>query len=195
MIPSRILLWRFFSFCFVLSLFVSVPSLSVASAEARVVGKKNVLILNSYHEVFTWTDDITRGVISGLEPVRGETRIFLEYLNTKWLKDNLYFQQLRQIPKHTYARTPFDRIISSNNDACGFQRDYRDKVFGRIPVVFHGVNYFKGSDLVGKALFTGVSETAELSAILSSKTRYMFDYRQMRRFGIRDRPSPQRALS
>jgi PAS domain S-box-containing protein len=52
MIPSRILLWKFFSFSFVLTLFVYLPSLSIASAEARIDGKKNVLILNSYHEGF-----------------------------------------------------------------------------------------------------------------------------------------------
>jgi PAS domain S-box-containing protein len=162
MIPSRILLWKCFSFSFVLSLFVSLPSISVASAEARIEGRKNVLILNSYHEGFKWTDDITRGVISALEPVSGETRIFIEYLNTKWVKDDLYFQQLRQILKHKYARIPFDLIISSDNDAFDFLREYRDEVFGRIPVVFNGVNYFKESDLDGKALFTGVSETADL---------------------------------
>jgi PAS domain S-box-containing protein len=52
MIPSRICLWKFFSFSFVLSLFVYLPSLSIASAEARIEGKKNVLILNSYDEGF-----------------------------------------------------------------------------------------------------------------------------------------------
>jgi len=162
MIPSRILLWKFVSFSFVLSLFACLPSISVASAEARIDGKKNVLILNSYHERFKWTDDVTRGAISALAPVSGETRIFIEYLNTKWVKDDLYFQELRQILKHKYARTRFDLIISSDNDAFDFLRKYRDEVFGRIPVVFNGVNYFKESDLAGKALYTGVSETADL---------------------------------
>lgn len=171
MIPSRILPWKFVSFSFVLSLFVCLPSISIASAEARIDGKKNVLILNSYHEGFKWTDDITRGVISALEPVSGETRIFIEYLNTKWVKDDLYFQQLRQILKHKYTRTRFDLIISSDNDAFDFLRDYRDEVFGKIPVVFNGVNYFKESDLAGKSLFTGVSETADLRESLELALR------------------------
>lgn len=171
MIPSRILLWKFFSFSFVISLFVYLLSISIASADARIEGKKNVLILNSYHEGFKWTDDITRGVISALEPVSGETRIFIEYLNTKWVKDDLYFLELRQILKHKYARTRFDLIISSDNDAFDFLRDYRDEVFGRIPVVFNGVNYFKESDLAGKALFTGVSETADLRESLELALR------------------------
>jgi len=147
------------------------PSESIASGKSRLEGKKNVLILNSYHQGFKWTDDITRGVISALEPVSGETRIFIEYMGTKWVKDDLYFQELRQILKHKYSRTRFDLIVSSDNDAFDFLRDHRDEVFGRIPVVFSGVNYFKESDLAGKALFTGVSETADLRESLELALR------------------------
>ena len=162
MIHARILTWRLFLFCFIISLLVYLPSKSIASADARTESKRNILILNSYHDGFKWTDDITRGVISALEPVSGETRIFIEYLGTKWVNDDIYFRELVQILKHKYSRTRFDLIISSDNDAFDFLRDHRDEVFGRIPVVFNGVNYFTESDLAGKALFTGVSETADL---------------------------------
>jgi signal transduction histidine kinase len=92
-------------------------------------------------------------------------------MSTKWVKDCLYFHELRQILKHKYAKTRFDLIISSDNDAFDFLRDYRDDVFGRIPVVFNGVNYFKESDLAGKVLFTGVSETADLQESLELALR------------------------
>ena len=171
MIPARILPLRLVSLFFIISLCIFLPSKSIASADARLVGKKNVLILNSYHEGFKWTDDITRGVISALEPVSGETRIFIEYLGTKWVNDDLYFRELVQILKHKYSRTRFDLIISSDNDAFDFLRDHRDEVFGRIPVVFNGVNYFTEKDLAGKTLFTGVSETADLRESLELALR------------------------
>jgi ABC-type uncharacterized transport system substrate-binding protein len=171
MIPTRFLPRGIFSFCFILCLFVLLPSTSIASADARIADKKNVLILNSYHQGFKWTDDITRGVISALKPISGETRIFIEYMDTKWVKDDLYFQELRQILKHKYSRTRFDLIISSDNDAFDFLRNCRDEVFGRIPVVFNGVNYFKKSDLAGNTLFTGVSETADLRESLELALR------------------------
>jgi hypothetical protein len=100
MIQARILTWRLFLFCFIISLLVHLPSKSIASADALIESKRNILILNSYHDGFKWTDDITRGVISALEPVRAETRVFIEYMGTKWVKDDLYFQELAQILKH-----------------------------------------------------------------------------------------------
>jgi hypothetical protein len=82
-------------------------------------------------------------------------------LGTKWVNDDLYFRELVQILKHKYSRPRFDLIVSSDNDAFDFLRSHGDEVFGRIPVVFNGVNYFTESDLAGNALFTGVSETAD----------------------------------
>lgn len=132
---------------------------------------KNVLILNSYHQGFKWTDDINRGVLSALEPVKEHTRIFFQYMNTKWVKDDLYFQKLRDIFKHEFATTRFDIIIASDNDAFEFLREYRDEVFGKVPVVFCGVNYLKIDDLDGTTLFTGTSETADLRESLEVALR------------------------
>jgi signal transduction histidine kinase/ActR/RegA family two-component response regulator len=132
---------------------------------------KNVLILNSYHQGFKWTDDITRGALSALDPLKDHTRIFIQYMNTKWVKDDLYFQQLRDIYGHEFARTRFDLIIASDNDAFNFLRRYRDEVFGKVPVVFCGVNYLKKEDLSGTTLFTGTSETADLRESLEVALR------------------------
>jgi len=58
----------------------------VISAPARSAEQdhelKNVLLLNSYHQGFTWTDDVTRGIVSALGPVRGRTRLYIEHMNT-----------------------------------------------------------------------------------------------------------------
>jgi hypothetical protein len=81
------------------------------AAQAQTM--KNVLILNSYHPGFKWTDDITRGAVAALHPLKKQTRIFIEYMGTKWVKDELYFRQLRQLLKHKYAGYRFDLIISS----------------------------------------------------------------------------------
>jgi signal transduction histidine kinase/CheY-like chemotaxis protein len=124
--------------------------------------RKNVLILNSYHQGFKWTDDITRGIITAMDPVRPETRIYIEYMNTKWANDARYFKELSRLLAIKYAKTRFDLIVCSDTDALEFLLDHRDQIFGRIPVVFCGVNYFKDEDLQGKRFFTGVSETADL---------------------------------
>jgi PAS domain S-box-containing protein len=169
--PERIPFKIHFILCLAVCLVVFPAAISAAFDATPAHNKKNVLILNSYHQGFKWTDDITRGALSGLSPISEETRTFIEYMNTKWVKDDLYFQELRQILKHKYARTRFDLIICSDNDAFDFLRHYRDEVFGITPVVFCGVNYFKKESLSGVTLFTGVSETADLRESLELALR------------------------
>lgn len=168
---TRCIKRKSFLFLLIPFLLVCLASMSVAAEAWKIGEKKNVLILNSYHQGFKWTDDITRGAVSALTPVSGEIRISIEYMGTKWVKDDRYFQELRRIYKHKYAGTRFNLIISSDNDAFNFLRNYRNEVFGRIPVVFNGVNYFKESDLAGATMFTGVSETADLRESLELALR------------------------
>jgi len=134
----------------------SLPSSSYA------LEKKNVLVLNSYHQGFKWTDDMTRGILTSLDPVRAGTRIYLEYMNTKWVYGASYFKELSRLLLIKYAKTPINLVICTDNDALEFLLDYRDEIFGKIPVVFCGANYFKAEDLQGKPHYTGVSETADL---------------------------------
>jgi sigma-B regulation protein RsbU (phosphoserine phosphatase) len=135
---------------------------TVIISDARAEDRKNVLILNSYHQGFKWTDDITRGVVSALNPVSGETRVYIEYMDTKWTNGDRYYDQLFRLLKIKYSKTRFALIVCSDTDAFVFLRDHRDDLFGRVPTVFCGVNYFAPEDLRGKRLFTGVSETADL---------------------------------
>jgi signal transduction histidine kinase/CheY-like chemotaxis protein/ABC-type uncharacterized transport system substrate-binding protein len=132
------------------------------SAMARAAERKNVLILHSYHQGFKWTDDITGGIVSTLDSGRVDVRIFIEYMGTKWANDARYMEELSHLLKIKYAKTRFDLIICSDTDAFVFLRDRRDQLFGTVPVVFCGVNYFTAEDLKGRSLFTGTSETADI---------------------------------
>ena len=158
MIRSK-MLGKFFFLCVALSI-------SLLPPEAGAQTRKNILILNSYHQGYKWTDDITHGILSALAPESGNTRIFIEYMGTKWVKGAPYFESLRKIMKLKFAKTRFDLIICSDNDAFNFLRNYRDEIFGRIPTVFCGVNFLNASELEGLELFTGISETADIKESL-----------------------------
>ena len=149
------ILGKFFSLSIAISILIATP-------EAGAQTKKNVLILNSYHQGYKWTDDITHGILSALDPESGRTRIFIEYMGTKWVKEKAYFEELRIIMKLKFSKFRFDLIISSDNDAFNFLRDYRDEIFGKVPTVFCGVNYLNPDELAGKDLFTGISETVDI---------------------------------
>ncbi|MEA5113620.1 MAG: ABC transporter substrate binding protein [Geobacteraceae bacterium] len=156
------------------AIFMLLMILAVSSAAQAVEKKnalKNVLLLNSYHQGFKWTDDVTRGIVSALSPVSAQTRLYIENMNTKWANDEQYFALLLRLMKIKYAKTRFELIVCSDTDAFLFLRDHRDELFGKVPVVFCGVNYFRPQDLQGKQLFTGVSETADMRETLDLALR------------------------
>jgi signal transduction histidine kinase len=134
--------------------------LLAASGAAHAAEPRRVLILNSYHQGYKWTDDETRGVISAIGHTKN-VRVYVEYMGTKWSSDQAYFRQLRDIYQSKFRKIPFDVIVATDNDAFDFLRRYRDEVFGKLPTVFCGVNVFQMENLAGYDLFTGLNETAE----------------------------------
>ena len=157
---------RYASFCiFILSFFLLIQQTSYLYAKADQ--KKKVLVLNSYHIGFKWTDDIVRGIESVFVSEKDKIDLYIEYMDTKRLSDEHYSQDLYDLFLHKYRLHKnkdfgFDLIISSDDNAFNFLRAYRDKIFPGTPVVFCGVNYLKHSDLKGHELFTGVNEEVDL---------------------------------
>jgi hypothetical protein len=114
--------------------------------------RKNLLILNSYSQGYQWTDDETRGAIETLAPLKNDLKLCIEYMGTKYASDEEYFEQLQRTLKQKFRSVRFDLIIAMDNDALAFLVEYRDEMFGRVPVVFCGVNYFSDDDLQGQPL-------------------------------------------
>ncbi len=128
--------------------------------------KKNILILNSYHQGFKWTDEQTLGVLEAMSPRRNQLKFYIAYMDTKWSLDKDYFRLLHETYKVKFKNIHFDLIYATDNDAFDFLRLYRNDTFGKVPVVFCGVNWFKQEDLKGQSLYTGVNEDADIAANL-----------------------------
>jgi PAS domain S-box-containing protein len=133
--------------------------------------KKNVLILNSYHQGYKWTDEETQGALKALDAMKDNITIYIEYMGTKWVGDDQYFEQLHHTMKHKFRNVRFDVIILSDNDALNFMVKYRDDIFGKVPTVFCGINYFTDGDLKGQPLYTGINETADVKGTLEIALR------------------------
>jgi len=141
-------------FLSLLGFFILIPPGYLSYAQEST--KKKVLILNSYHRGYKWTDDITEGIESVFKAGNENVTLYIEYMDTKRISDEHCINLLYQIYKHKFRDTGFDVIISSDDDAFNFLREHRDEIFPGTPVVFCGVNYFKPTDLEGHDLFTGV---------------------------------------
>ncbi len=119
--------------------------------------KNNILILNSYHKGLQWTDEIVEGITTGLGRYTNNSEIFIEYLDSKRFYDSLYYQHLTELYLKKYKNIDVNVILVTDDDAFEFILNYRDSLFGNVPVVFSGINcshnYPKG--------YTGVFEKVD----------------------------------
>ncbi len=140
-------------------------------SQACAEHKRNILILNSYHQGFKWTDDVVRGVLDGLGTKRVDYQIFIEFMGTKLVHSKEYFAALRSLYAVKYRDTRFALIIASDDDALNFLKLFRDDTFGKTPVVFCGANWFKTEGLYGHELYTGVNENVDIAKTIDLMLR------------------------
>jgi PAS domain S-box-containing protein len=131
---------------------------------AMAADKKNVLVLNSYHQGYKWTDEQLKGILENLDPDRNDCSFFIEFMGTKWIHGPIYSATLRSLYSTKYRKTRFDLIIATDNDALDFLLLFRDDIFGQVPVVFCGINWFAPEEIADRRYYTGVNEDADIGA-------------------------------
>jgi PAS domain S-box-containing protein len=128
---------------------------------------KNILLLNSYHQGYKWTDDQTQGALEGLGVVKNGFKVFTENMSTKLISSEPYFAVLANTFEFKFKHIRFDLIIATDDDAFAFLERYRDKLFPNTPVVFCGVNWFNPESVpAGFKEYTGINEDADIPATL-----------------------------
>ncbi len=141
------------------------PPVSNIQPGTSSIARKQVLVINSYHIGYKWTDDIMRG-ITDVFKASGNVDLRVEYLDTKRISDEKYLEQVSQLFKDKYQDAHLDLIMSSDDAALNFLFKYADNLFPDVPVVFVGANFFDESRLKGYERFTGISEEADIAGTL-----------------------------
>ncbi len=128
---------------------------------AQNTNVKNVVLLNSYHAGFKWTDNITQGVIDALEN-QGNYRVFVEYMDGKRFQKQAFYHELGNLYKQKYDNQKIDGIICSDNYAFNFAIEKCDSIWGsEIPVSFCGVNNIDSINY-DQSKFKGVREDIDI---------------------------------
>ncbi|MCE5286085.1 MAG: diguanylate cyclase [Pelosinus sp.] len=153
-------------FLLIIILYSSTMPPLVAQAQAPSLTKKSVLVLNSYHKDYKWSDSIVEGIASVFVQNAQNVDLQVEYMDTHRIADKDYIYQLFQTYKYKFQNMQFDVIIASDDPAFSFLLKYHDQIFPNTPIVFCGVNYFDDSMLAGEHLFTGVVEGQDIKSTL-----------------------------
>lgn len=124
---------------------------NAAGAQARV------LVLNSYHDGYVWSDSILEGIRSVLDQKHASPELYVEYLDSKRNNVNVAFAAMYDLLREKYRFVKFDVVIVSDDNALTFVHAYRDELFPGAPVVFAGINDFR-PERINKPWLTGVIE-------------------------------------
>ncbi|MDC0335266.1 PAS domain S-box protein [Pseudodesulfovibrio sp.] len=146
----------------------SMLMVSAAPVEAaRQDKRKQILLLNSYHQNFSWNEEIFRGLTDVLRPKETGIILHVENMDTKRVAFNEhYVQQLRDVFEHKYKGMQLDLIMVTDNNAFEFMRRYHGELFPDVPVVFCGINFYNDDLIKDHPLFTGVTETVDAKGTL-----------------------------
>jgi PAS domain S-box-containing protein len=151
--------------------------LSALPSAALARQKKHVLVLNSYHPGYAWSDGVMAAVRSVFERTEFDVNLRIEHMDTKHHKPERVFPHLERLYREKYANSAFDVIIASDNNALDFLLKRRGDLFAAVPIVFCGINDFDESMIAGIDEITGVVEdndfhgTVELALRLHPETR------------------------
>lgn len=145
-------------------IFLMQLSFPVKAEKSDSNGLTDILLINSYHYTFKWTNDITNAVVKEL-PEADDYRISIEYLDTKRFsfqrQEVLYVEYL----KEKYRTLDIKGIICSDNDAFEFVLKHGKEIWGDVPVTFCGVNELFKYDINSTNYF-GVEEEIAIAQTL-----------------------------
>ena len=140
------------------------PAYTVPDIEIN--GPFNVLVLNSYHIGYQWSEDIIKGINTTFSKGTIRPEVFVEYMDTKRYAPEEIFPSLIAMYASKYENTPLDLIITVDNNALSFMATYHDQLFPDVPVIFLGVNGYTPEMLGSMTDVTGISETIDERATI-----------------------------
>jgi PAS domain S-box-containing protein len=143
-----------------------------------------VIILNSYHPGFVWSDDEVVGVLQELRRSYPDIDPAIEYLDTKHFPSDEHLLKVKDFLLGKYRGREFDLVIVLDNAALNLVLGNRQELFPGIPIVFAGINDFNPAMLAGQEKVTGVTEELNIEGTL--KTALAFHPKTTEIFVITD---------
>jgi signal transduction histidine kinase/CheY-like chemotaxis protein/ABC-type uncharacterized transport system substrate-binding protein len=151
----------------------------VAPNDAQAAPAPLVLVLNSYHPQYGWTEELVRGVRDELAALPPEN-LHIEFMDARrMVDDENYLDLLAAVYRHKYARLRPDVIISSDDSALNFLLARRDTLFPGVPVVFCGINSRAPEELEAVPNMTGILEGLDVADNLTLIERLHPDARRV----------------
>jgi len=111
-----------------------------APTRADVDGPREILIIHSYAEDFSWTRDLQAGIVSVLDAPEARSRWRVEYMDAKHHSSPEYEASFLGLLREKYAGKRFDGVILTDDHALDFAARHRRELFPDTPMAACGIN-------------------------------------------------------
>ncbi|MEA3522445.1 MAG: ABC transporter substrate binding protein, partial [Campylobacterota bacterium] len=125
---------------------------------------KLVLILHSYSGEYPWTKGQHDSFVREMQQSSFKIDIHTEHLDTKYLDfDGEYKEFFAEYLEKKYSKHQPSIIYVTDDNALSFLREYKNRLFQKIHIVFSGINDMSVATKVNNMEITGVFERKEPS--------------------------------
>jgi diguanylate cyclase (GGDEF)-like protein/PAS domain S-box-containing protein len=100
---------------------------------------RNILILNSYEDGYSWTSEQSDAISERLLATLEDALVFVEYMDWKYHPEERNLQQLYELYKYKYSNVKLDLIFATDNVALEFALKHRKEFLSDAPIVFSGI--------------------------------------------------------
>ncbi len=166
------------------------------SAVAYNPPQPTILVINSYHRGYFWSDNQMRAV---QEAFADHYDVIIEYLDTKRHPLDLIQDDLVRLFQSKYSQEKIDLILAFDDGAYNFLDKYYDLLFPGVPVVVTGVDHLSLSLQNDKPYLSGFIDrmdprpTIELILRLQPKTTRIYVIQDNTPTGMSQRRSVEEA--
>jgi PAS domain S-box-containing protein len=140
---------------------------------------RQVLVINSYHTGYLFSDEEYRGFTNTIASYRLPLDVHVEYMDAKRFNNPEVNRIFAELIKQKYFRMKYDIVIAMDNDAYNFVLAHRNDIFLGRPIVFCGVNNFEPARIRSVAGITGIIESPDYSGTLDCALRLFPDTRRV----------------
>ncbi len=130
---------------------------------------RKVLLLNSYHPGYAWSDGVQVGILETLQGLNPNWMPRIEYLDCKRLPGEEHLGELAALVSRKYKDLAL--VIAMDNPALGFSLKNRKRLFEHTPILFCGINDFTPEMLHGHGDVTGRAENVDIGGTIDIMLR------------------------
>ncbi len=143
----------------VLFVFLLIFSSTASAASAISQDDPQIIILNSYHKGFTWSDAEESGFLERLREIYPAIDVPIEHLDAKRHSNQENLERMKDFLIRKYSGRQPDLVAAFDNPALDMLIQYRAELFPNARIVFAGISDFEQSMLAGRKNVTGLAET------------------------------------